>query len=294
MTLPSAIRRAVCGKQLGAGQAAMRDRVRLQVLGDLLVAVPRAQIGVGPRLAAGLLLERVVQVVGDPDRATGIAGRGLDEQLLDRGLADHAAVGHAVQRHPAGHAEVGEPGLAVDVAHHPQHDLLADLLHRGRDVELALRHPGLGLARRPPEEVAERAVGHGQAVVVREVLHVELERAVLVQVDHVAHDPLEVDGLPVGRQPHHLVLGAVDLEPQVVREGAVEQAQRVGEPDLLEQRDVGAAAHAEAGGRPLADAVHGEDRRFLEGRDEENTRRRGSCGARRTGSGPCRAAAPCG
>ena len=34
----------------------------------------------------------------------------------------------------------------MDVAHHPQHDLLAHLLHRGRDVELPLRHPRLRLA----------------------------------------------------------------------------------------------------------------------------------------------------
>src|SRR5258708_39791507 len=43
-------------------------------------------------------------------------------------------------------------------------------------------YPRLRLARRPPEELGEEPVRHGEAVVVREVLHVQLERAVFVQV----------------------------------------------------------------------------------------------------------------
>jgi hypothetical protein len=89
------------------------------------------------------------------------------------------------------------PVLLVDVVDHPQDDLLAHLLHGGRDVELALRHPRLRLARRAPEELGEEAVRHGEPVVVGEVLHVQLERAVFVQVDHLFHDPVEVDGLAV-------------------------------------------------------------------------------------------------
>ena len=53
-----------------------------------------------------------------------------------------------------------EAGLLVDVADHLQHDLLADLLHGGGDVELALGHPGLGLAGRAAEELVEGAVRH--------------------------------------------------------------------------------------------------------------------------------------
>ena len=41
------------------------------------------------------------------------------------------------------------------------------------------------------------------------------------------------------------------------------------EADLLEQLDVGAPAHAEGGRGPFAHAVHGEDGRLLEGRDQE-------------------------
>ena len=170
---------------------------------------------------------------------------------------------------PAGHAQLREAGLPVEVPHHVQHDLLADLLDGGGDVELPLAHPGLGLAGRAAEELVERPVRHAQPVVVGEVLHVELEGAVLLEVDHLLHDAVEVHGLPVGGEAHHLVLGAVDLEAEVVGEGAVEQPQAVREADLLEHRDVGAPADAEGGGGPLADAVHGEDRRLLEGGGQE-------------------------
>ncbi len=152
---------------------------------------------------------------------------------------------------------------------HLEHDLLADLLHGGGDVELALVHPGLGPSGRASEELVEGPVGHGEPVVVGEVLHVELEGAVLVEVDHLLHDPLEVRGLPVGSEAHHLVLGAVDLEAEVVGERAVEEAQAVGEADLFEEGDVPALAHPEGGGGPLAHPVHGEDRRLLEGGGEE-------------------------
>ena len=55
--------------------------------------------------------------------------------------------------------------------------------------------------------------------------------------------------------------------------GAVEKAERVGEPNLLEQPDVGRTADPNAGGRPLAHAVHGQHGRLLEWRTEERARR---------------------
>ena len=126
-----------------------------------------------------------------------------------------------------------------------------------------------GLRGGPPKNSSKAPFVIVQAVVVGEVLHVELEGAVLVEVDHLLHDPVEVDGLPVGGEAHHLVLGAVDLEAEVVGEGAVEEPQAVREADLLEHRDVGALADAVGRRRPLADAVHGEDRRLLEGGGQE-------------------------
>ena len=254
---------------VGVREHPVRGPGAVEVPADLRVVVFRPEIRVRPRRTARLLAQGVVDVVGDPHRSAGVAGRGLHEQLLEGCLADHAPVGDAVQGDAAGHAEAGEAGLLVDVAGHAEHDLLAHLLDGGGDVELPLRHPGLRLAGWPPEEVAEGAVGHGQAVVVGEVLHVELEGAVIVEMDDLLHDPVDVDRLPVGGEAHDLVLGAVDLEPEVVREGAVEQPEAVGEADLLEEGDVVPLAHAEGSGGPLADAVHREDGRLLERRDEE-------------------------
>ncbi len=124
-----------------------------------------------------------------------------------------------------------------------------------------------------PEELREAVVRHGQAVVVGEVLHVQPERAVLAQVDEVLEDLVEVLRLAVGRRAHHLVLGAVDLEAEVVGEGAVEQAERVREADLAQEFDLVAASHALGRGRPFADAVESQDRGFLEGRGQEGRRR---------------------
>ena len=82
-------------------------------------------------------------------------------------------------------------------------------------------------------------------------------------------DQLGVFRLAVGREPHHLVFAGVDLEAQVVGEGRVEQAERMREMDLAVDVDRIAVAQAGRGRRPFADAVHGEDRRGLEGRGIE-------------------------
>ena len=89
-----------------------------------------------------------------------------------------------------------------------------------------------GARRGLPNRFLEALVRHGQAVVVGEVPHVELERAVVPQVDQVLVDLVDVARLSIRGGTHHLVLGGVDLEAQVVGEGAVEQAERVREADL--------------------------------------------------------------
>jgi hypothetical protein len=78
----------------------------------------------------------------------------------------------------------------------------------------------------PAEESLEAAVGHRQPVVVGEVIHIQPEAAVRRDLDQLFADGLVVlRGVPVRREPHHLVLGAVHPEAEVVREGAVEQAE---------------------------------------------------------------------
>jgi hypothetical protein len=160
------------------------------------------------------------------------------------------------------------------MAAHAQHDLFGNLLHAHGYVFVELLELGFRFARRPPEELRETSVGHRQAVVVREVLHVHLEAAVFLEVDDLP-DLVVVLGFAVRRQPHHLILGAVDLEAEIVRERAVEQPQRVREPRLLEELDLGAPAAADSGRGPLPHTVHGDDRGLLERRHQEGAGRVG-------------------
>ena len=139
-----------------------------------------------------------------------------------------------------------------------------------------------GLRGGPPNSCGELLVRHAQAGAIVEVALVEAEGAVFLEVDDVVQDRVLELRLAVGREAHHLVLARIDLEAGVVGEGRVEQAERVREVDLLQHLELVALAEAERRGRPLADAVHAEDRGLLEGRRERTPRRRGSDGARRT------------
>ena len=88
------------------------------------------------------------------------------------------------------------------------------------------------------------------------------------EAPHLAH----VSRLSVRSQPHDFVLGAVDLESQVVGECAVEEPERMREVDFFEQVDLPIPAHSVTRRGPLAHAVHGQDRRLPEGGDEEGAR----------------------
>src|SRR5205807_9977253 len=68
---------------------------------------------------------------------------------------------------------------------------------------------------------------------------------------------------------HHLVLARVHAEPEISRDGAVEQAQRMGKTDFLEQAQVGTAAFSISGGGPFSDTVHGQYSGPLKAGDEE-------------------------
>jgi hypothetical protein len=214
---------------------------------------------------------RVLVVGGErgAQRPAGVAGRRLDPDPLERALPQQPAVGDAVQRHAARHAQVPLAGLARDRAAEPEHHLLGDPLDRGREVHLAPGQPPLGVARRPAEERVEALAGHRQPGAVVEVVEVEPEAAVGLEVDQVVEDGLRVPGLAVGGEAHDLVLARVDLEAGVVGEGRVEQPERVREVQLPGDLQAGAAADADARRAPLADPVRGQDGRLLERRGEE-------------------------
>ena len=126
-----------------------------------------------------------------------------------------------------------------------------------------------GVARAAEEALELGVEGPVGGTVIGEVVHVEGEAAVVVEVQELA----DVGGVlrrPVGRHPHDLVFALVDLEPEKRREDAVEETQGVREADLAEELDVPVPSDSKRRGRPLADAVHGQDgglavRRAVEG-----------------------------
>ncbi len=253
-------------------QLVVLDPVRVEVPADLLRRVPGAPVGVRPDPGALVVEHVMVDERGHAHRAARIPRGGLHEESLEGTLAQQTAVGHAVERHASGHAEILLAGDLVQVARHAEHDLFRDLLHARRDVPMALLELRLGLPRRPAEQPVEALVGHREAVVVGKVLHVHLEAAVLADLEQLFHDQIVVFGLPVGGRPHDLVLRRVHLEAEVVGERAVEQPEGMGEPDLLEEIELVPLSRPVTRRRPLSHAVDREDRRFPEGAHEETAR----------------------
>ena len=177
-----------------------------------------------------------------PERAAGIAGRRLDPEVVEVAFAEQPAVGHAVQRHAAGQDQVLQPGPGLHVAADPEHDFLGHGLDAGGQVHVPLLQGRLGRARRTAEEAVKPPIGHRQPLAVVEIVHVEPEAAVGLQVDQALEDQVPVDRPAVGGQAHQLVFTAVDLEAAVVGERRIQQAQRVGKRDVVDQADTVALA----------------------------------------------------
>ncbi len=204
---------------------------------------------------ARLILEHVVGAQRRADRAAGVARRRLDPDAVETAVAQDLAVRDAVERDAARQAQLALAGLARNGAGHAQHDLLGHLLHRGGDVHVERGQELLRSARRLAEQVVERAVGHGQADAVIEVVEVEPERTVGLQVDQLVEDHPGIARLAVGREPHQLVFARIDLEAGVIGERRVQQPERMGEMDLLDDLEPVVAPERERAGRPLSDAV---------------------------------------
>ena len=214
-------------------------------------------------------------------RAAGIAGCRLDPDVAKAALAQHLAVGDAIERHAAGKTEILHAGLGGEAAREPQDGVFQHRLDRRRDVHVLLLEPGLGIARRPAEQRIEALVRHGQPGAVVEIVEIEAERAVGLEIDQVVANDLLVFRRPIGREPHQLVFARIDLEAGVVGEGGVEQAQAVRKVDLLVDREVLTIADGNRGGRPFAHAVERQDGGLVERRRDRTRRRRGSDDARR-------------
>ena len=201
-----------------------------------------------------------------PQRAAGIAGRGLNPNLVEIALAQQLSIGHAVERHAACKTEVAHARLSCQMAGHAGHDDFRDILDRSRQIHVALGQKLVRLACRAAEERIELRIGHAQSGTVVEIAHVQTERPVFLDINQVFEDQLAELGLAVGRKAHDLVLAGIDLEPGVVREGRIEQTQGVGKTDLAFDADPASVSDAGRGGGPLPNAVHRQDDRLVEGR----------------------------
>ncbi len=202
-------------------------------------------------------------------RAAGIAGGRLDPDVVELPVAQHLAVGHAVQRDTAGETKIAHAGFGANRTGQLQHDLLRCRLDRGGQIHMVLGQRFAGRPRRTAEQFVELRAGHGQAGAVIEVGLVEPEGAIRLQVDQVIENLVDILGLAIGRQAHQFVFARIHLEAGVVGKRRIQQAERMREVDFLEDFQRVAAPDGQRGGGPFADAVHGQHGGLLEGRGEE-------------------------
>ena len=200
---------------------------------------------------ARLALELVIGRKRRADRAAGIAGRRLNPDVVELAVAQHLAVGDAIQRHAAGKAQIARAGLGREAARQPQHGLLEHRLDRGRDIHVERRQQLVRRAHRLAEQLGEPLVGHGQPGAIVEIGHVEPERAVRLEIDQIVENELCVFRLAIGREPHHLVFAGVDLEAGVIGERRIEQPERMGKVDLLEDLEPVALGRSQPTSSPI-------------------------------------------
>ena len=215
----------------------------------------------------------MVHAQGRADRPARVAGRRLDPEAADVSVPQDLAVRHAVEGHPAGQAEILGPRLSREGPREPQDNLVRHGLDGSGKIHVPLGQQLIRASRWTAEEIVERLVRHPEASAVVEVREIEPEGAVRLQVHQPIQDRVGILRLAVRGQAHHLVLAGIDLEAGVIREGGVEETQRVREVDLLAHLEVVPRAETYGGGRPLADAVHGQDDGLLERGREEGARR---------------------
>ena len=206
-------------------------------------------------------------------RAAGVSGRGLDPDVVEWTLAKQPAVGDAVERHAAREHQPRQARLAEQVPADREHSVFGHRLDARRQVHVPLLEVRFGLPRRSTEKLVERPVRHRQPLAVVEVVHVQPEAAVVPQLEQMTRDQILVERPAVRRESHQFVFAAVHLEAAVIRERRIQKTERVRELDVTVQLDPVAAADAERGRAPLADAVERQDRRFL-----ERTRKKGAGG----------------
>ena len=101
---------------------------------DLVLAVGAAGVGVLHHGGTALLQHFQPAVIGAADRNPVVAGRRLDPHILEAAFARDPAVGHAVQRHAAGDAEVFRSRRLAQPARPRQQHILSVILYPPGEV----------------------------------------------------------------------------------------------------------------------------------------------------------------
>ncbi len=256
-----------------------RDRQRARAL---FVRVGGSRGGVLHHEPARMAELLVPDVVGGADGDARVAGRRLDEHLLERRLRPDPPVRDRVQRDAAREADPRDSRALPQSPDEVEVDLLEHRLERRGDVLVQRVSSDAGSRAGPKsssmprrEEPADRrrplVPAHVHAfLVVDEEVEVELEDVALR-----THDPphlVEKARRAVRREAHHLALVAVLREAEPLGDRGVEDPERVREQDALEHAERGSAALREHRRGEVAEAVDGQDRGVLERRDEERAR----------------------
>jgi hypothetical protein len=85
------------------------------------------------------------------ERPAGVARRGLHPKIVETAVAQHLAVGDAIEGDAAGEAEIAHAGLGLERAGQPQDRLFGDALDRRRQIHMHPLEPIFGVSRRHSE-----------------------------------------------------------------------------------------------------------------------------------------------
>src|SRR5262249_40822146 len=263
-------------RQLVSFVLLIRQRAISQELFDLFFAVPRPEqrslhsvrvrrqfVDItrrAPRSGFFRAHARLAEVAmpdreGNTKRASSIPRCRLNPNRIKWPFAEDATIAYTVERHPARHAQPVQASPFVRVHSHLQHHFFSDDLDTSRQIHGLLRYPRFRSPWGSSEQPRECSIRHPQAVRISKILLIHSQAAVFSYFDELLLDQRNVLRRSIRRQAHDFVLAAVDPEASVVRKGAVEQAEAVGESQFFEQRDLVALAGANRAGRPLAHSV---------------------------------------
>ncbi len=203
-------------------------------------------------------------VGGGTHRGTGVAGSGLNEQLLHLGPGDDFLVELDVQRAAAGESDLA--GLLDDVAqivvHHLQRQLLEQRLHGGGVMDVrVVGDIAFALGPEPVDQLGREVITLAVFLVAPEtddvgVVGVDGQLAVL---EFGQTGEIVFGRVAIGRHAHDLELAVEHLEAEVFGDRTVQAAQRIRVVEFLDLVDLAVLTPAEEGSGVFALAVDTED-----------------------------------